>query len=110
VLVNAIESLTRYGQLSPAPGWLRWLVLVVVLVGGGALAARLHHFWGLVLSGSIVIVALVPLSLHLLHYGRWLDFALPLCGVLLHNLAGQAESAATPRRGGHQGHGRGGRA
>jgi CHASE2 domain-containing sensor protein len=93
VLVNSIESLIQYGQLSPAPGWLRWILLVAMLFGMGAVSAKVEHFWGLVISGGLIIAALIPLSLHLLHYGRWLDFALPLLGALLDNLAAQGQDA-----------------
>jgi hypothetical protein len=102
VLVNAIESLTRYGQLSPAPPWLRLLVLLLLLFGGAVYSARVAQFWGLVGGWAVILVALVPLSLHVLHYGQWLDFALPLFGTLVHNLAEQAKGAVSSGRGPHR--------
>jgi CHASE2 domain-containing sensor protein len=93
VIANAIASLVERGEFAPVPHWFGISVVVLIIAGASLLFARLHHFWATLVSSALIFLCLIPTSFLLLRHGRWLDLALPLFGIVLHNVAAQAEGA-----------------
>jgi len=87
VLVNAIHSLLQYGVLSPPPMWIMLLVQSLLILLISIIFSRFDSFWGLLVSGGMVILLLLPVSFWIFRYGIWVDFALPLLAVQFHHMA-----------------------
>ena len=81
VLVNSIYSLMQRGQVIEPPLWLVLLFHTGAIFVMSLLFARFRSFWGMVLSGAVVIVALVPLTFYGYNHGVWVNFTLPLTAV-----------------------------
>jgi hypothetical protein len=84
VLLNAIDSMQRFGVVQPPPHAVTWAIAVVLIVLFGVVYAHWDSFLGTWIATGVVLLAMVPLSFHLFKYGIWLDFALPLLGIQLH--------------------------
>jgi CHASE2 domain-containing sensor protein len=91
VLVNAIRSLQQFGEIGPAPWYVRLSVEAVLIVGMSLMFAWLSSFWGMLVSGVLIIFLLLPLSFWFFKQGVWLDFAIPLIAVQLHQMAAECE-------------------
>jgi CHASE2 domain-containing sensor protein len=50
-----------------------------------------NSFWGMFLSGGLIILAIIPLSFLFFRSGVWLDFAAPLTAIQLHQIAARIE-------------------
>jgi len=87
ILVNAIHSFWLNGEIKPLPILTKLLIEVLLIVLISLAFARFHSFWGMVVSGGVVILAILPVSFLVFRYGLWLDFALPLLAVQLHEMA-----------------------
>ena len=87
ILVNAIHSFWLNGEIKPLPILTKLLVQVLLIVLMSLAFARFKSFWGMVVSGGVVILAILPVSFLVFRYGLWLDFALPLLAVQLHEMA-----------------------
>lgn len=92
ILINSIHSLLQHGEIEPPSTWVKVLVEIVLIVVMSFAFAYLHSFWGLVLSGFFVVIVLLPVSFAFFKYGIWLDFVLPLLGILLHEMAAKFEA------------------
>jgi len=44
-------------------------------------------FYGMLFSGLLIILVMMPISFGLFQAGVWLDFAIPLLAVQLHRMA-----------------------
>lgn len=84
VIINAIYSLLQYEQIKTFPTWAKLLVEALLIACMSFMLVCFHSLWGMVFAGVIVIFILLPSSIALFAYGIWLDFALPLLAVLLH--------------------------
>lgn len=91
VVANTIHSLVRYGETRSVPMWVKLLIEAALIVLMAVIFQRFRSFWGMVASAVSVLVVLMPLSLWLFNYGVWLDFALPLIAVQLHEIAAAFE-------------------
>ena len=91
ILVNAIHSLLEYREISPPPALIKILLEVMLIVIMSFAFTLLSSFWGMLLSGAVVVAVLLPLSFLFFKQGVWLDFALPLVGVQLHEMAAKFE-------------------
>lgn len=99
VIVNAIHSLGVNGQLQPPGAWLKLLIVAVLIIVMSLLFAWFNSFTGMVLASLAVILLLVPLSFFLFQSGVWVDFALPLFAVQVHQIASEfEESRAAAKR------------
>ena len=81
VLVNSMYSLMVRGQIIEPPLWQVLLFHTGAIFVMSLLFARFTSFWGMVFSGAIVIVALVPLTFYGYNHGVWVNFTLPLTAV-----------------------------
>lgn len=89
VLINAIHSLQQYGELTGPPWYMKLLFEAFLIVMMSLAFACFESFWGMVISGAVIILWLLPLSFVVFRFGVWLDFAIPLIAVQLHQLAEQ---------------------
>lgn len=93
VLVNSIQSLYQYGEFTPPPLGVKLLIEAALIVVMSITFAYFNSFWGMVLSGGFIFTMLLPISFMLFRYGVWLDFAIPLIAVQLHQMAVEFKSA-----------------
>ncbi|SFO05769.1 sensor domain CHASE2-containing protein [Formivibrio citricus] len=87
IIINAIHSILQHGEIQP-PGLLGKLLLQSALIVVMSLIfARWRSLAGAVITYVLIVAAMLPLSLWLFKAGMWLDFALPLLAVQLHQVA-----------------------
>ncbi len=87
IIINAILSLQQYGELHK-PNILLILLTEIILIVIMSLAfACFTSFYGLLFSGLLIILVMMPISFGLFQAGVWLDFAIPLLAVQLHRMA-----------------------
>jgi hypothetical protein len=94
ILINAIHSLLQYEGIKPLSLWVKSLLITELILLMSITFAFFKYFWGIVLSGALIILIILPMILIMLpinitflHSAIWLDFALPLIVVLLYQLA-----------------------
>lgn len=93
VLINAIHSLYQYGELTAPPLYVKLLVEAVLIVVMSLAFAMFNSFWGHAVSGTFIIMALLPFSFFVFRYGVWLDFGIPLLAVQLHKMVSEFEGS-----------------
>lgn len=93
ILINAIHSLSQHGQIKSPTLLEKLLIETVLIVFMSYVFARFNSFWGMLISGAFVVLLLLPLSFWRFKYGIWLDFAIPLVAVQLHQMAAEFEEA-----------------
>ncbi len=98
VLINAIHSLLQYGQMGRPSVWLLLGLEFVLILGVSILFSIMGTYLAKIVSGVVVLVVLLPLTFSMFKYGLWLDFALPLLGVQLHELVAKVKSSAMIER------------
>lgn len=84
IVVNAINSLWQFDEFRPVPWWATLVVTTLLIVLMAVAFTAFSSFWASVVCGSAIIVVVVPASLLLFRSGIWLDFAVPLLAVELH--------------------------
>ncbi|MCH8544437.1 MAG: CHASE2 domain-containing protein [Alcanivorax sp.] len=104
ILINAMHSLERFGQISPPAWWRTVLVTTLLVLVMSACLVYLPPLAANVLPVVVVAVLIVPLSMLWFRSGVWLDFALPLFAVAvfrwLHRFR-RLRARHTQRRGSH---------
>ncbi len=98
IIANAIQSLVRNGELRPPSLAVKLTVEALLLVLMSVVFALLSSFWAMLLSGIAVVAILIPIGFWLFRYGVWLDFALPLIAVQLHEMAAAFEENVKRRK------------
>lgn len=93
VLINAIHSMLQYGELNAPPNWLLLLGVAFVIIMMSILFTRYPSFWGMTLSGLVIILLILPISFYLFKYGVWLNFAIPLLIVQWRQMAANYQEA-----------------
>jgi CHASE2 domain-containing sensor protein len=81
VIVNSTYSLMARGQVIEPPLWQSLIFHAVAILLMSILFARFNSFWGMVFSGAIVIIAVLPLTFYGYNHGIWVNFTLPLTAV-----------------------------
>ncbi len=89
ILINAIQSLYQNGELQPPPWYVKLLIQVVLIILMSVIFSLMSSFWGMAISSAVVILLLLPLSFIYFRTGVWLDFAIPLMAVQLHQIAAE---------------------
>ncbi|MDM8562963.1 CHASE2 domain-containing protein, partial [Candidatus Marithioploca araucensis] len=86
IIINAIHTLLQHGEIEPLSGWDNlWLTALFILIVS-LIFSLSNSFWIVILSGTVV-VGLIPVSVLLLGEGVWVNFALPLLAVHVHQIA-----------------------
>lgn len=81
VLINAMHSLERFGQIRPPPFWVTALITALLVLALSFCFVRLPPLWANVGSLLGIVLVVVPLSLLCFRSGVWLNFLLPLLAV-----------------------------
>jgi CHASE2 domain-containing sensor protein len=84
VLLNAIDSMVRYPLVQKPSCWKSLPLVGLLIVFVGYVFARWNSAWGPLISTAIGVPMLAVLSFYLFTHGVWLDFALPVIGILAH--------------------------
>lgn len=99
VLVNAIDSMARYGLVEATSAWVSVPLALLSIVIIGYVFARLDSTSAKWISTAVVLVLFALASVYLFRAGLWLDFALPLLGIQMYQtLRGHAERLDKLRR------------
>ena len=86
ILINSLNSLLQ--QKAHAPHFSIIILLEILLIVLLTIAFSVwDSFWGMIITNLTIIVSLVPVSVWLFGYGLWLDFALPLAAIQIHQIA-----------------------
>jgi hypothetical protein len=86
IILNSIHSLTQYKQLGPPNKFIEATLAAVGVIFIAALFASTRQLFATVASGLVMVVLSWFVSFELLKYSQWLNFALPLVVVWVHNL------------------------
>lgn len=92
VLINTLQSLLQHGETHAPPLWLMLIAESVVVLLLSIIFAYFSSFWGVIVSGAVVIFGMVPASFILFKEGVWLNFALPVVVVQLMQLGDEFKS------------------
>jgi CHASE2 domain-containing sensor protein len=84
VLINAIDSMARYGLVESTSPWLSLPLGLFSIVLIAYLFARLDSFSAKLASTGVILVLFALASVYLFRSGLWLDFALPLVGIQMY--------------------------
>ncbi|GEM_PF-1158707 len=98
VIVNAIKSFHQFGQTSTPPSWVKWLLEAALILLMAWAFARFNSMSGALVSGGLIILVLAPVSFYLFKFGVWVDFAIPIIGMQLHQMVAQYEEEVHLRR------------
>jgi CHASE2 domain-containing sensor protein len=99
VLVNAIDSMARYGLVEASSVWISVPLALLSIVLISYLFARLDSFSARLISTAVILALFGVASIYLFRSGLWLDFALPLLGIQMYQtLRGHAERLDKLRR------------
>ncbi|MCZ6854168.1 MAG: CHASE2 domain-containing protein [Gammaproteobacteria bacterium] len=92
VVINAVHSLGVNGQLRLPSVWTKLIVEALLIIMMSIVFACLSSLLGYLLSSVLILIGLVPISFLMFRSGVWIDFALPLLAVQLHEFAAEFES------------------
>lgn len=91
VVLNAVKSLHLFGQIRAPAGWVK-LGLEIVLILLMALAfSSLGSMKGAIVVGLIIVIVLLPISFHYFKYGIWLELAVPILAMQIHQVIAEYE-------------------
>lgn len=99
-LINAVASLERHGLVTHTHGLLNLFIEIALVVLMSLCFLLLPSLLGMVISSAAIVCILVPVCIILLSRGLWIDFALPLVAVQLHELVARLEELVRRRSGG----------
>lgn len=92
IVINSMNSLTQYGQLKQRKG-IGFLISILGVLIVAALFAWLHHLVAMISAGTLLIGLSFFLSYYLFNSGQWLNFALPILVISIHNFTEVAKEA-----------------
>lgn len=98
VVINAVHSLGANGFLHPPPVWMKFAIVACLVLMMSLVFAWLDSFPALLAASAFVLMLLVPVSFLMFRYGVWVDFALPLLAVQLHEFTAEFESIEKKRK------------
>jgi CHASE2 domain-containing sensor protein len=84
VLINAIDSMVRYPLIQPLSEWKTLPISLLLIIVVGYIFARWNSAWGPLISTALALPILAIVSFYLFTYGIWIDFVLPVVGILIH--------------------------
>jgi len=84
IVINAVHSLLQYEMIKTLPSIAKLSIEALLIICMSFMLVCFHSLWGMIFAGVVVIFVLLPGSIVLFNYGVWLDFALPLVAVLIH--------------------------
>lgn len=91
VVANTIMSIVQEGEAREVSLLVKYGTVCVLIVLMSLFFLWKSTFWAMMASGAAVIFLLLPLSFIYFRQGMWLDFALPLLAVQLHEIVAEVE-------------------
>lgn len=84
VLINSIISLERFGELEEVSklGTLAIELILIVIVGG--ILSWYNSFKIIMTITLLITFIIIPVSILLFKFGVWLEFFMPLVGIIIH--------------------------
>ena len=98
IIINALHSLLQHSELKQIEWYWFGLIETGLIFVISFLFTIWNAFLAKVTSTVTVIVLLLPLSVICFGYGLWLDFALPLLGVSIHEFIADIEETRAEHR------------
>lgn len=86
VLMNAIDSMSRYGLIDTPSAWITMPFVILSIVLVGYVYARWNSSIGTLISTVLILLLYAGASVYFFRSGLWLDFALPLLGIQGHRM------------------------
>ncbi|MBS0424436.1 MAG: CHASE2 domain-containing protein [Proteobacteria bacterium] len=86
IILNAVKSLHMLGQIEPPSGLYKWSIEIGLIILISWAFAQFHSMLAALIIGILILLILVPISFGLFKYGVWVDFALPLLGIQMHQM------------------------
>ncbi|OQW91204.1 MAG: hypothetical protein BWK78_05265 [Thiotrichaceae bacterium IS1] len=99
VIVNAIHSLLQFSTLEQVG--IIWKVSIeafLIIVMTFLFVWFSGSFVGILISGILTVVLILPVTIFLLKFGIWLDFAIPLLVVQFHHITVAFEDSNEKKR------------
>lgn len=91
IILNAIKSLHLYSQIAPPHSVIKWVLELGLIILMSWAFARYNSMKGTLVTGTVIIIILLPVSFYFFKYGLWIDFAVPLLGMQFHQFIAQYE-------------------
>ncbi|WP_020586743.1 CHASE2 domain-containing protein [Desulfobacter curvatus] len=98
ILINSLNSLLQQKTHLPYFFIIIFIKEILLIVLLTIVFSVWDSFWGMIITNLTIIVSLVPVSVWLFGYGFWLDFALPLAAIQIHQLAADFNEGRERRR------------
>ena len=98
VLQNAIDSMVRYPLIKPLNDGAEHIIDLLVIIVIGGVFAWSNSARASLISTAVLVPTLAFVSFHIFTYGMWLDFALPVVGILIHREVKNFEERARLRK------------
>lgn len=98
IILNAIKSLHLYGQIAPPHAVIKWVLEIGLIILMSWAFARYNSMKGTLVTGTVIIIILLPVSFYFFKYGLWIDFAVPLLGMQFHQFIAQYEENIAIRK------------
>ena len=92
VIINSLQSLFQYGEFHPPSPWVKAAITVFLITLLSIAFTLMPGFKAPLVSSVVIILVLLPLSFWVFRTGIWLDFALPLLGVQIHDIWARIEN------------------
>jgi len=84
VLLNASKSLNQFGQIHGPSTRAVLLIEASLILLMAWFFSRFDSWWATLLTGSLIILILVPVSFWWFRYGVWIDLAAPILAMAVH--------------------------
>ena len=98
ILINSLNSLLQQKAHGPHFSIIIFIEILLIVLLTIAFSVW-DSFWGMIVANLTIIVFLVPVSVWLFGYGLWLDFALPLAAIQIHQIAADFNAKSPPQGG-----------
>lgn len=98
IVANTIVSIVQVGEADSVSKLVKVAVACGLIILMSLCFFKFSSFLGMLISGGVIILVLVPLSFYYFRQGMWLDFALPLLAVQIHEIVAEIEEAISKAR------------
>ena len=98
IIINAIKSLHLFGQTEPPSTPVKLLLELLLIIVMSWAFARYNSVLGTVVTSIFIAIILLPISFYFFKYGLWIDLAIPVLGMQLHNVVAKYEENTSMRK------------
>lgn len=93
IIMNAVKSFNAFGQTSTPGLFVKLVIELVLIVMMAFLFMNMSSFKAATVTGLLIVFLLVPISFYFFKYGVWVDFAVPLLGMQMHQIYAEYEES-----------------